>query len=194
MDAGAVDRSRAALKPAIPEVGAHGIPLRDELELELFLGDAPESTSMPDAPTLLALELALARRDEAAIPGGYEAVLAPDFLEIGASGRLWTRAEILAALHAEPPNPSVTIESFQTADLGPDLVLASYDTHGITSGGEERRSRRSSIWVRQRRPLAAPVQPGHADLTSTRTRGQDDAGRVALTVAVHRGHRHCRCF
>jgi ribosomal protein S18 acetylase RimI-like enzyme len=32
--AGAVDRSRE-LKPAIPEVGHHGIPLRDELELEI---------------------------------------------------------------------------------------------------------------------------------------------------------------
>jgi GNAT superfamily N-acetyltransferase len=31
---GAVDRSRAALKPEIPAVGAYGIPLRDEIELE----------------------------------------------------------------------------------------------------------------------------------------------------------------
>jgi ribosomal protein S18 acetylase RimI-like enzyme len=31
---GAVDDSRARLKPEIPEVGDHGIPLRDELELE----------------------------------------------------------------------------------------------------------------------------------------------------------------
>jgi GNAT superfamily N-acetyltransferase len=31
---GAVDRSRASLKPEIPPVGAHGIPLRDEIELE----------------------------------------------------------------------------------------------------------------------------------------------------------------
>jgi N-acetylglutamate synthase-like GNAT family acetyltransferase len=30
---GAVDRSRATLKPEIPAVGEHGIPLRDELEL-----------------------------------------------------------------------------------------------------------------------------------------------------------------
>ena len=30
---GAVDRSRLLLKPGIPEVGEHGIPLRDELEL-----------------------------------------------------------------------------------------------------------------------------------------------------------------
>jgi GNAT superfamily N-acetyltransferase len=31
---GAVDRSRASLKPEIPLVGNYGIPLRDELELE----------------------------------------------------------------------------------------------------------------------------------------------------------------
>jgi GNAT superfamily N-acetyltransferase len=31
---GAVDRSRASLKPEIPPVGAYGIPVRDEIELE----------------------------------------------------------------------------------------------------------------------------------------------------------------
>jgi len=31
---GAVDHSRASLKPEIPLVGAYGIPLRDEIELE----------------------------------------------------------------------------------------------------------------------------------------------------------------
>ena len=34
---GAVDMSRESLKPEIPLVGAHGIPLRDELELEFQL-------------------------------------------------------------------------------------------------------------------------------------------------------------
>jgi len=34
---GAVDRSRERLKPEIPRTGAHDIPLRDELELELAL-------------------------------------------------------------------------------------------------------------------------------------------------------------
>jgi ribosomal protein S18 acetylase RimI-like enzyme len=37
LHAGAVDDCRARLKPEIPPVGAHGIPLRDELELELRL-------------------------------------------------------------------------------------------------------------------------------------------------------------
>ena len=35
---GSVDDSRARLKAEIPEVGDHGIPLRDEIELELELG------------------------------------------------------------------------------------------------------------------------------------------------------------
>jgi uncharacterized protein YhfF/GNAT superfamily N-acetyltransferase len=146
--AGAVDRSRVTLKPGIPETGDHGIPLRDELELEMAIGSVPQP-SPPLAEALLALELALARRDEPAIPGGYEAVLAPDFSEVGASGRLWTRAEILEALHADPPDPSISIEAFEVADLGPDLVLATYDTRVITPDGDERRSRRSSIWLRR---------------------------------------------
>jgi len=36
LHAGAVDAARLALKPGIPAVGAYGIPLRDELELELL--------------------------------------------------------------------------------------------------------------------------------------------------------------
>jgi GNAT superfamily N-acetyltransferase len=35
---GAVDEARRLLKPSIPDVGQDGIPLRDELELELPLG------------------------------------------------------------------------------------------------------------------------------------------------------------
>jgi ribosomal protein S18 acetylase RimI-like enzyme len=36
---GAVDRARATLKPSIPETGNEGIPLRDEIDLVLALGD-----------------------------------------------------------------------------------------------------------------------------------------------------------
>ena len=34
---GAVDDARRDLKPEIPEIGSHGIPMRDELDLELTL-------------------------------------------------------------------------------------------------------------------------------------------------------------
>lgn len=37
---GAVDRARAALKPAIGRIGEHGIPLRDEIELDVDLASS----------------------------------------------------------------------------------------------------------------------------------------------------------
>jgi len=37
---GAVDEARRTLKPEIAEVGGHGIPLRDEIELEMPLSQA----------------------------------------------------------------------------------------------------------------------------------------------------------
>jgi GNAT superfamily N-acetyltransferase len=39
---GAVDASRRDLKPEISRIGEHGIPLRDELELELDLNESGE--------------------------------------------------------------------------------------------------------------------------------------------------------
>jgi ribosomal protein S18 acetylase RimI-like enzyme len=41
LHAGAVDDARARLKPGIPRTGDHGIPLRDELELELRMFSSP---------------------------------------------------------------------------------------------------------------------------------------------------------
>lgn len=38
---GAVDDARRTLKPEIPEVGNYGIPLRDEIELELLIKSPP---------------------------------------------------------------------------------------------------------------------------------------------------------
>jgi ribosomal protein S18 acetylase RimI-like enzyme len=47
--AGAVDRARERLKPEIPLRGRHGIPLRDELEMELrFDRDAGRPSSLRD--------------------------------------------------------------------------------------------------------------------------------------------------
>jgi ribosomal protein S18 acetylase RimI-like enzyme len=49
LHAGAVDDSRARLKQEIPPIGAYGIPLRDELELELDLRRVPAPPD-PRAP------------------------------------------------------------------------------------------------------------------------------------------------
>jgi hypothetical protein len=45
LHAGAVDRSRATLKPSIPEIGDHGIPIRDELVMERSLSPGTSRSS-----------------------------------------------------------------------------------------------------------------------------------------------------
>jgi ribonuclease HI len=105
---------------------------------------------MDDAETLRGLELALARRDEAAIPGGYEGVLHSSVVEFGSSGRVWTRDEILEALRAGPPVDAVTIEGFDAHAVRPGVYLVMFETTqtdpttGLTS-----RQRRSSLWMRE---------------------------------------------
>ena len=97
---------------------------------------------MDPVETIHALELALARRDIGALPGGYEAVLDDGFVEVGQSGRVWTRHEMLMALPASPPDPSVELVGFAVDELAPTVWLARYDT--VVDGI---RHHRSSIWI-----------------------------------------------
>ena len=107
---------------------------------------------MSDRETLLALELALARRDADAIPGGYEAVLDDAFLEIGSSGRVWTREAMLDALASAPLDDGISIEEFEVLEVREDVLLALYITVGVRpSDGATVSSRRSSLWVRDGR-------------------------------------------
>jgi hypothetical protein len=102
----------------------------------------------PDAETLHALELALARRDEASIDGGYAAVLDPAFVEIGQRGRWWTRAETLAVM-AAGPTEALRIEGFDAVALGDGVTLVTYDLELVSSVGIRTWSRRSSVWLRR---------------------------------------------
>lgn len=90
---------------------------------------------------LLRLELAIARRDLATIPDGYEGVLDDRFREIGASVRTWSRAETLGALATAAP-ADVVIDGFAAEAVAEGLVLVTYDIGGA------RPTNRSSLWVR----------------------------------------------
>jgi len=90
---------------------------------------------------LLRLELSVAERRVADLPGGsYESVLHATFHETGASGRWWTRAEILAELEGAAV-AHVEIGRFAIEELLTGLILATYDTLG------GRPTRRASIWM-----------------------------------------------
>ena len=70
-----------------------------------------------------------------------EQLLDPEFTEIGASGRRWTRSAMIAALLADPEATEGT--EFAGTVLGPELVLLSYRTPAQRTSAH-----RTSLWRR----------------------------------------------
>ena len=69
------------------------------------------------------------------------ALLAPDFVEIGRSGRRWNRAEVMAALAAEKPGDAPKTDDWECLWLSDDVILVTYVIHGV-----DRDSRHASVW------------------------------------------------
>jgi hypothetical protein len=89
---------------------------------------------------LYRLEVALASREPAGIPGGLMALVAHDFLEFGRSGRVWTRQSIREVLEGPREATPLALEQFEVAALGDGIALVTYRSTGTN---------RSSIWVRR---------------------------------------------
>ena len=117
-----------------------------------------------DVDRVIKCELALLSPAVRRAPSRLAELLDPDFREIGASGRLWTRAEVMVALSKEPSaDGEAAIEASEIAAdvVGTDLILITYVTD---RAGQ--RARRSSLWRRstgrwrvlhhQGTPLAGP--------------------------------------
>lgn len=107
------------------------------------------------APALLehlrALEIALLQPATRADAARLDALLHPDFLEIGASGRRHDKAAILAALAAEASAGPVEFvaDGFEARALADDLVLLTWrSARRARDGRLERAARRASLWQR----------------------------------------------
>jgi hypothetical protein len=72
-----------------------------------------------------------------------DAMLDPEFVEFGASGRRWQRGEIIAALAADSDSAAPTVLDLAGIRLAQGVVLVTY-----TSDDGKRRCQRSSIWRR----------------------------------------------
>jgi len=70
-----------------------------------------------------------------------EALLDPEFREVGASGRLWTREEIIADLVAGDGGAPIEAVEFEAYEVAPGVVLVTFLTD---PGG--RAAHRSSLW------------------------------------------------
>ena len=76
------------------------------------------------------------------------ALLAPDFKEIGASGKVWSRKEILDLLATEDFAPLV-MENFACRLIERNVVLVTFRTVRTNpQGGEQIVALRSSIWTK----------------------------------------------
>lgn len=68
-------------------------------------------------------------------------LLHPEFVEVGRSGRRWTRDEIVVSLSAETDRLTPDVDEWSFNYVAPTLILATYRIT-TTSG----RSRHASLW------------------------------------------------
>lgn len=93
------------------------------------------------------LEALLLRSDVRSDPQRLGALLHPDFVEIGASGETYTRAEILTEFQGKPPTYTVWAQDFSVTDVVPGIALSTFRTAHIEADGRlSRHVARSSIW------------------------------------------------
>jgi len=95
---------------------------------------------------VMASERALLRPEVRSCADLVDGLLDADFREIGASGRLWTRAETIEALTEGPDPPRgepIADAEMEGRRLADDLVLLTY-----VSDASGRRARRTSLWRR----------------------------------------------
>src|SRR5262245_21400147 len=69
-------------------------------------------------------------------------LLHPDYVEYGASGRVWDRDAVIAALQADPEVLAEAAD-FEPVRLAEDVVLLTFRLQG------DRSSLRCSVWVRE---------------------------------------------
>ena len=86
-------------------------------------------------------------------------LLAGDFVEFGSSGRVLTKAQIVAGLPAGAP-AAVTVSEFKVRWLAPQLALVTYRAARHTR--PRRHTLRSSLWAHRQGTAADGLSPGHA--------------------------------
>ena len=120
-------------------------PPRPEPEAELDLFSLVEDdlvVSLSDEERVVALERSLLTDEVRADPAAVAALLHPDWSEIGRSGRLWTRHELLAEIGPLPHATSLDVVSIER--VGAEQVLLVW-----RSSSESGSTLRSSWWVRR---------------------------------------------
>ncbi|MFJ5700144.1 RNase H family protein [Arthrobacter sp. NPDC093139] len=113
--------------------------LFSELDADAF-PVAPGRGPSPEE-TVEALERELLRPDVRSDIGRTGVLLHPEFMEIGSSGRIWTRDAMMMSLEESPGGP-MELELISADRIGADTILLTY-----RSRSRDGAALRSSVWV-----------------------------------------------
>jgi hypothetical protein len=101
----------------------------------------------PLLQTLRSLEVKLLQPQVRSDRAKMERLIHPDFLEIGRSGAIYTRADVLNEFAQNPPSYTVWSQDFAVTRITPKLAILFYrSAHIDPAGSLERHTIRSSIW------------------------------------------------
>jgi ribonuclease HI len=122
-------QDRFAARPAVPE------PPPTEPE-DLFSGSEPS-----DEERVIALERSLLTDDVRSDRAAVAALLHPQWCEVGRSGRLWERGEMLEVI--APLSTPASLDAISVSRVADDAILLLW-----RASTDERSTLRSSLWVR----------------------------------------------
>lgn len=124
--------------------GSAEAPLPDDAGFLAAHTTAPELAEIERE--LIGREPLFHREEHGLTRAGIERMTAPEFWEVSASGRRYSRAyvlDVLEARYAEPHAETWHVGGYRTQQLAPDLYLFTY-----TLKQGERVTRRTTIWTR----------------------------------------------
>ncbi|MGO4858172.1 RNase H family protein [Arthrobacter sp. 2MCAF14] len=131
---------------SLPNAPAAFMEQEPFIESTLFAGDDEETVlgqarGRSDEETVILLEKELLRPDVRGDLGRTGILLHPDFTEIGSSGRVWSRDELMMALEGDP-GETAEVEIISAERISGNAMLLSYRSYGRTGS-----ALRSSIWL-----------------------------------------------
>ena len=127
---------------ATPDLPAPATNAPAAPEPDLF-SELAEDSPASDAETVIALERSLLTDEVRSDPAAVAALLHPQWSEVGRSGRLWSREEILDEIGPLPEE--VTLDVIACMPAAQDALLLTW--RSVTDTGS---TLRSSLWVRDK--------------------------------------------
>lgn len=105
-------------------------------------------TSVPSLEEIQSLEEAIHRPEVRRSREAIERLLADGFVEIGASGTVYGRRNIIDLLlqKSDVENGHLRSSNYALMPISNDAVLLTYETERLYQDGSERRVLRSSLW------------------------------------------------